>query len=58
MNQTEREIFFKLLIDLFLDQPGRSSTVQEQTERGRDENNKATARARSKPVRKTNAPRK
>jgi hypothetical protein len=55
MNQTEREIFYKLLIDLFLEQPGKAFTANRQTERGADENTKTNARGRGKPVRKTNA---
>jgi hypothetical protein len=54
MNQTEKEIFYKLLIDLFVDQPGKATVVQQPKKRGTDES-KTIARGRRKPVRKTNA---
>ena len=54
MNQTEREIFFKLLIDLFLDQPSKTATNQQEKERDTDENTQATPRGRDKSVYKTN----
>jgi hypothetical protein len=55
MNQTERDIFYKLLIDLFLDQPGKTPPAVQHRKEGTDANTKTDARGRSKPVRQTNA---
>ncbi len=56
MNQTERDIFYKLLIDLFLDKPGKTPANKQQGEQSGNENIQTNAGGRGKRLRPTNAP--